>query len=94
MTDLRGWLAGRTPPPPEALGLAAPEGTGDGAADLAAAGMDTLDRALAGTGERGGAYDLLVADALLTYACERAAGAPDPEPELLLVLDRVGRRPA
>lgn len=54
--------------------------------------MAGLERALAGDGERGGAYDLLAADALLTYACEWAASAPDPEAELLRLVARIGRR--
>ena len=55
-------------------------------------GLAALERALTGSGERRGAFGLLVADALLTYACESAAGAVDPEVDLLQILERVGRR--
>jgi hypothetical protein len=92
VSDLRGWLAGRTPAPPDALPLPVPDGEGDPVALLADAGALTLERAIAGEGERAGAYDLLSADALLTYACERAAAAPDPEAELLRILARMARK--
>jgi hypothetical protein len=92
VTDLRDWLAGRVPAPPDALPLPVTHAAGDPAERLTEAAADALGHALAGEGERGGAYDLLAADALLTYACEHAAAAPDPEAELLRVLDRVGRR--
>ena len=91
MTDLRAWLAGRTPAPPDALPLPVPDGPGDPTVRLTEAAAQALKRALAGAGERGGAYDLLAADGLLTYACERAASAPDPEAELLRILERIGR---
>jgi hypothetical protein len=92
VTDLRGWLAGRTPAPPDALPLRVPRADGDSREQLSAAAAAALERALAGEGERGGAYDLHAADALVTYACEHAASAPDPEAELLRVLARIGRR--
>lgn len=91
MTDLRSWLAGRTPPPPDALPLAAAGGGEIGEA-LLEAGVTALERALAGGGERGGAFDLLAADAWLTYACEHAASAAKPEPVLLHIVERLGRR--
>lgn len=92
MTETRDWLAGRTPPPPDALPLPVPDGAGDPTVRLTEAGVQALERALAGTGERAGAFDLLVADGLLTYACERAASAADPEAELLRIVERIGRR--
>ena len=92
MSELRDWLASCTPKPPDALTLPVGDDSGDLAATLADAGALALDRALAGQGERGGAYDLLAADGLLTYACERAAGEADPEADLLRILERVGRR--
>lgn len=91
MNTLRTWLAARTPVPPDALVLPIPEGPGDPAAQLTEAASTALARALAGTGERRGAYDLLAADGLLTYACERAAADPDPEAGLLRILERIGR---
>lgn len=92
MSDLPGWLAGRTPRPPDALPLPIPASAGDPGELLTSAAAAALDRALAGQGERGGAYDLLAADGLLTYACEHAAAAADPEAELLRILSRIGRR--
>ena len=92
MTQLRGWLAGRTPAPPDALPLAVPDGEGDPAKQLTDAARAALDRALAGEGERRGAYDLLAADALITYACEHAASVADPEAELLRIIGRLGNR--
>ena len=92
MSDLKGWLAGRTPAPPDALPLPVPDAPGDPQGPLIDAAMTALERALAGKGERGGAYDLLAADGLITYACEHAASSPDPEASLLHVLERVGRR--
>jgi hypothetical protein len=89
---MRRWLAGRTPAPPDALPLVVPDGEGDPGRQLAAAAEAALERALAGEGERRGAYDLLSADALITYACERAAAAADPEAELLRLIGRIGNR--
>ena len=91
MTDLRSWLRGRAPAPPEALPLHVDSATGDPVDLLADAGARTLERALTGEGERRGAYDLLAADALITYASEAAAAADDPEAALLRVVARVGR---
>ena len=91
MSELRDWLASRTPTPPEALPLSVGDASGDLAATLADAGSLALERALNGHGERSGAYDLLAADGLITYACERAAGGADPEVDLLGILERVGR---
>ena len=92
MSALRNWLASRTPAPPDALLPPVEDASGDPTATLADAGALALARALTGQGERSGAYDLLAADGLLTYACESAAGAADPEADLLRILERVGRR--
>ena len=91
MSALPEWLASRTPTPPEALPLRVEEASEDPAVALAEAGALALERALSGQGERSGAYDLLAADGLLTYACESAAGGADPEADLLRILERVGR---
>ena len=91
MSELGAWLAGRTPAPPDALPLPVRDGPGDPGARLIDAALAALDRALDGDGERKGAYDLLAADGLLTYACEHAAAAPDPDAELLRIVERVGR---
>lgn len=86
MTALRAWLAGREPPPPDALrarldelvcahpeweGLPLPEA-------LLAAGDQLLRQVLAAPAKsRTTAVDLLAADAALTYAFEAASDAPD-----------------
>jgi hypothetical protein len=89
VSDLRRWLEDRTPAPPEALALSVPPVEGDPAELSTREGMRLLARAVAGEGERRGAYDLLAADALLTYACEAAARAADPEAALLRILENV-----
>ena len=92
MTDLRAWLAGRSPRPPDALPLPIAERSGSMTDRLAEAGAEALERALEHRGERDGAFELLAADALVTYASESAAASPDPEGELLRVLERLARR--
>jgi hypothetical protein len=90
VSDLRRWLQDRTPAPPDALALSVPAREGDAAELLTEEGTRVLARSLAGEGERRGAYDLLAADALLTYACEAAARADDPEAALLRILQSIG----
>lgn len=75
----RAWLAGRTPAPPAALRARLDEALGsvDDAAGvpaaLAEAALARLHDALALGDERAAAFELLAADALLTYAFEAAA---------------------
>jgi len=92
VSDVRAWLAGRSPRPPDALPLPIEEGSGSVTERLTDAGAAALERALAEQGERRGAFELLAADVLLTYACESASAAPDPEAELLRILERLARR--
>jgi len=83
------WLNGRLPRPPEDLharvraeviGLGEPE---DARTGLINAGCAALGRALAQPGRvRAAAFDLLAADALVTYACEAALEGDDPDAEL------------
>ena len=91
MSDVRAWLADREPRPPDALPLMVEGGGGDVLEGLLAGGLAALERALAGHGERRGAFELLAADALLTYACEWASASPDPECELQRILARLAR---
>jgi hypothetical protein len=87
---IRDWLANREPSPPrvlrervEALALAVPEEDDDPAASLLAAAEAALTRLSRGaTGDRATALDLLAVDALVTYALEHAAQAPDGIPVL------------
>jgi hypothetical protein len=94
-SDLTAWLATRQPPPPAGLARAleqAVQGSGpiagggavEPAAGLATAAVAALRRALALGEARPAAYQLLAADALLTYAIERAAEAGVREVEALL----------
>jgi len=92
VSDVRAWLAERTPRPPDALDLPVASADVPLTRLLADAGATALERALAERGERRGAFDLLAADALITYACEAAASAADPEAELLGVLERLAQR--
>lgn len=63
-----------------------------GASVALEAGLAALAAALRPEGrERGGAFDLLAADALVTLACEGAAAGPDPAGALEDVLERVAR---
>ena len=90
------WLAARTPPAPDELKawLKVPDdekGPDDGPASvpgfLLKAGLAHLEEAVARTGrDREGAYDLLAADALITYGCEAAPEAADVRGALREVL--------
>jgi len=91
---VEAWLDEREPQPPEALSermiplLTGPGG--DLSERFCAVACDAADRVYANPGRvRESALDLLVADALLTYACEAALEREDPEPALLDVLSRV-----
>lgn len=100
--DLTAWLAMRAPRPPEALAralaqaVAEPpaEPVAEPPADLTLAAGAALRRALALGDARPAAWELLTADALLTYAIEQAAEAgAEPLARLLgeLTPDRVAR---
>ena len=93
------WLATRTPPAPDELKawLKIPD---DGAnfdggvaslpGCLVAGGLAHLDEAVARPGrDREAAYQLLAADALITYSCEAASEAADVRDVLREVLVRV-----
>ncbi len=93
------WLATRTTPAPDELKawLRIPDdgtdlhgGVGSVPGSLVAAGLAHLDEALARPGrDREAAYQLLAADALITYGCEAAAEAANPRGVLREVLVRV-----
>lgn len=58
------------------------------------AASDALARALSPAGRaREGAFDLLAADALVTWAAEAALDAPDPEGFLQAMTSRLSRGP-
>jgi hypothetical protein len=79
--DVRSFLSRRTPPPPKALAARLSTGAGvvEAVPGLTEQGMAELasSRAMAGR-VREGAWHLLAADALITYACEAALDAADP----------------
>lgn len=86
MTDLAAWFEGREPRPPGDLAdafaaTAAPvHGAEAVLARLREAAAERLAHALERPGRvRQSALDLLVADALVTYACEAALEAADLE---------------
>jgi hypothetical protein len=90
VSSLSDWLDRRRPRPPVELERAlldADDGAGDGGRDpteaLAERARGRLGRALGRPGRvRESAFELLAADALLTYACEAALEAPDPDAAL------------
>ena len=99
MESPTAWLATRTPPPPDELKawLKIPDeetdprgGVGSVPGSLVSAGLLHLEEAVARPGrEREAAYQLLAADALVTYGCEAAAEAADVQGVLREVLVRV-----
>lgn len=93
MSTLAEWIAGRTPPAPEAFQPWLAAGTviqGGAAPTLAEEAVRSLAEALARPGRnREGAFHLLAADGYLTYACEAAAEAADVEGTLRRILRRV-----
>jgi hypothetical protein len=92
MSRLGGWLEGRRPPPPMALGawLGNVELAGAEYEQLAEVGVAALARARSRPGRvRESAFDLLAADALISYACEAALEDEDPTAALGAILERV-----
>lgn len=95
----RSWLDGRDPAAPAELRSLVDDdlrGRGPLRERLAEAALRRLGAARRHPGERGAAFDLLAADAHLTYACEEAVTRPadaekgvDPEGLLRSLLRRV-----
>jgi hypothetical protein len=82
-------MAARRPLPPEnlAASLGVAEASAPHHAALTVEGLARLGQALARLGRvRESAFRLLEADALITYACEAALEAEDPEAALRHVL--------
>jgi hypothetical protein len=92
VSDVSAWLAGRSPPPPTDLAEALVPGAGGAVLEvLLAAGRERLEDAMARPGRvRESAFRLLEADALVTYACEAALEADDPESALRRILSVIG----
>jgi hypothetical protein len=91
---LEGWLAARVPPVPEAFLpflLGSERGALRSPEDLEQRGLEGLRKALERPGrDRAAAFDLLVGDAYLTYACEAMARDVKPGEALEALLKRVG----
>lgn len=81
MSESRAWIARRYPRPPSDLDAEISSDVGEGdalAEELLAAARERLDAALARPGRvRQSAFDLLAADALITYACEAVLESQD-----------------
>ena len=91
MTALGAWLDARRPPVPDGLKdwLAVDDDLPLSVAALAELGIAALDRAdVTRRLGRHAAFQLLAADAFLTYACEAAVDEPDVASGLHLILDR------
>jgi len=94
---LRDWLESREPRVPAAfLGQLLPdEAEAVDISSLVGLGQAALKRSLTAKGkERRAAFDLLAADAFITYACEHAARASDVDSAFVQILDSVGGRPS
>jgi hypothetical protein len=93
--ELEVWLREREPAPPAVFLprlLAAGGGTSD-PGSLMEGGIEAVTSALGRPGrDREAAFQLLTADALLTYACESLAGSADPGRRLRQVVERVGEK--
>jgi hypothetical protein len=95
--SLASWIADRHPPPVVPLDrwtrTAGVVEDGDRVDMLTMLATSALESALARPGkEREGAFHLLAADALLTYACEAALETNDVEGALLRILGSASER--
>lgn len=91
MTALRDWLDARRPAVPDGLKewLAVEGDLPASVARLADMGVAVLERAgVRRQLDRHAAFQLLAADAFLTYACEAAVDEPEVASGLNLILDR------
>lgn len=91
MTAARDWLDARRPAVPDGLKawLAIEGEVPLSVAVLADLGISALDRAeVARRLDRHAAFQLLAADAFLTYACEAAVEESEVASQLHLILDR------
>lgn len=89
MSSLSEWMTSRRPAPPEDLAAAVHGDDAGGAFDVALsmAARARLAQARVRSGRvRASAFRLLEADALITYACEAALDAEDPEGALRRIL--------
>ena len=91
MSDVRTWIAARRPAAPMDLGrwLHAETESGSMTERITLLARTALDEARAQPGRiRESAFQLLAADALVTYACEAALEERDPPAALRTILLR------
>lgn len=88
MTTRSDWIDARTPAPPMRLDPWLEDGEGTvSAPGWTATAKIALERVLRSPGRvRASAFDLLAADALVTYACEAALESDDPDAQLGAIL--------
>lgn len=92
MSRVCAWLDGRRPRPPSALAKVLfatplPGRSGSAVEALSLEARDRLDAARARPGRvRESAFELLAADATITYACEAALEDDDPDRALISLL--------
>ncbi len=91
MSDLKAWISARRPASPVELGpwINASRVTAVSAFGLTNIACDALEQARLSPGRvRNSAFQLLTADALITYACESALDAEDPDLVLGIVIQK------
>ena len=91
MSDLKAWISARRPASPVELGpwINASRVTAVSAFGLTNIACDALEQARLSPGRvRNSAFQLLTADALITYACESALDAEDPDLALGIVIQK------
>lgn len=94
---LEGWLAKRRPPSSVPLTRWTSRAPSDPdmtpVRSLMSVGRQALEAALERPGRvRDSAFELLAADALITYACEAALDTDDPEASLKWILESASAR--
>jgi len=91
--SIESWIAARRPPAAMPLDRWMDPGSGEPVGVLTGMAAAALRSALAlPSREREGAYHLLAADALFTYACEAALESEDVEGALLGILGSASQR--
>lgn len=99
MSGIRAWLDTRRPGAPAELRTAIEDALKEAPSSSKQEALEhgtqrSLACALARPGRvRDSAFDLLAADALLTYACEAALESEEPSAALAAILDRLLDRP-
>lgn len=96
MSDIATWMAARRPAAPMDLGRwsHADAESGSMAERITSLARTALEESLARPGRiRGRAFQLLAADALITYACEAALEERDPPAALRAILLRTANEP-